>query len=482
MVQPVAEDLHWIQIEDFVEIFNRLYIVTDLTFEKKGICRRFNSRWLPGDFIAGSGGPPIVIKKELIEEDEEEEEEDEDEEGEREEKIKEPKPPQYQKFPVVNDAFTDNPMYPFAVTESTTMVITLFQLDKRWNSTGRFGQDPTKVLASNFLSRKDRLEAVMKYPIGLGFILARLSGLKIRLTDFRLKKIAHTSEFISFSNSISVVVSLFPGRYAIIPFTHSNLDAQMDYSLHCQFYSSHIEFEIDDVIQQRLQDKEPSDDGNEGGAGEEEDEPEDNDLLMIHNHERSDEHLSEHMEEVLLLNSPQKNFIQKTSVLDKNIYQTDTPKPMNNNNNNNLNASASLTQHQNTQSRIDYENDHVHILTDNVSLLSYEKMKSHHHRNNEDNDNESVMSSSQQEGAHRPLVPLPKLFFHPLWEFQEDMEELSMNHLYLEVNEMMKYVKTLKTEIRKLHGTMKATSSSHPNNENEHHENKRNHHPSKERK
>jgi hypothetical protein len=478
MVQPVAEDLHWIQIEDFVEIFNRLYIVTDLTFEKKGICRRFNSRWLPGDFIAGSGGPPIVIKKELIEEEEEEEEEDE---GEREEKIKEPKPPQYQKFPLVNEAFTDNPMYPFAVTESTTMVITLFQLDKRWNSTGRFGQDPTKVLASNFLSRKDRLEAVMKYPVGLGFILARLSGLKIRLTDFRLKKIAHTSEFISFSNSISVVVSLFPGRYAIIPFTHSNLDAQMDYSLHCQFYSSHIEFEIDDVIQQRLQDKEPSDDGNdEGGGGREEDEePEDNELLMIHNNERSDEHLSENMDEVILLNSPQKNFIQKTSVLDKNIYQSETPKPTNNNNNN-LNASASLTQHQNTQSQIDYENDHVHILTDNVSLLSYEKVRSaahHQHRNNDD-DNESVLSS-QQEGAHRPLVPLPKLFFHPLWEFQEDMEELSMNHLYLEVNEMMKYVKTLKTEIRKLHGTMKATSSN-PTNEHEN-QSKRNH-PSKERK
>ena len=31
LVQPMAEDLHWVQIEDFVEVFNRVYIATDCT-------------------------------------------------------------------------------------------------------------------------------------------------------------------------------------------------------------------------------------------------------------------------------------------------------------------------------------------------------------------------------------------------------------------------------------------------------------------
>lgn len=61
MVQPQAEDLHWIQIEDFVDVFNRVFITTDHTFEKEGAVRRYVSRWVPGDFVGGSGGPPIIV-------------------------------------------------------------------------------------------------------------------------------------------------------------------------------------------------------------------------------------------------------------------------------------------------------------------------------------------------------------------------------------------------------------------------------------
>lgn len=32
-VQPYADDLFWMQIEDFVEIFNRVYIIRDLSFK-----------------------------------------------------------------------------------------------------------------------------------------------------------------------------------------------------------------------------------------------------------------------------------------------------------------------------------------------------------------------------------------------------------------------------------------------------------------
>jgi hypothetical protein len=470
MVQPQAEDLYWIQIEDFVEIFNRIYIITDVAFREKATCKRFLSRWLPGDFIAGSGGPPVVIKREIIEE-----EEELDEEGNPIEKDpNEIRPIQYRKIPVINEMFTDNPMYPFAVTEPTTMIITLYQLDKRWNANGRFGSDPTKVLSSSFISRKERLEQVMKYSIGLGFLLVRLSGLKIRLTEFRLKKIAYTSECIAFSHTTSAVIHLYPGRYAIIPFTHCNLDAAMEYCVHAQYISSHIEWEIEDVIAQRLQDKEPSDDGNPpagspGGGDYDEDEiePEDNDLLVIHNHERNDQSIEQDIEEIQLANSPEKHFIQKTNIIQKNPSNPSSTAPSisGGNNNNNNNKQAPPPPGNNPQAILDYENEHVQIITDNVSILSYEKQ--HQHRGgggSVGDDNESQSQSLSTVEPMRPMVPLPRLFFVRPWEYQDDMEELSMTHLYLEVNEMMKYVRTLKGEIRKLHTQMKATQETETSN------------------
>ena len=52
-VQPSARDLHWIQIEDFVEIFNRSYIINDPMNNPKlnYVSKVYISQWIPGDYI-----------------------------------------------------------------------------------------------------------------------------------------------------------------------------------------------------------------------------------------------------------------------------------------------------------------------------------------------------------------------------------------------------------------------------------------------
>jgi hypothetical protein len=70
---------------------------------------------VPGDYIAGSGGPPLdrSISSPRSEGDEDnEEEEDEDEDA--------------------TDPFTDNPMYPFTVSEPIDLNISVFQSDRRY--------------------------------------------------------------------------------------------------------------------------------------------------------------------------------------------------------------------------------------------------------------------------------------------------------------------------------------------------------------
>ncbi len=213
--QPFAKDLYWIQIEDFVEVFNRVFVITDLkqvvnTFG----CTRYLSKWVPGDFIHGSGGPPMVIKVKTPEVtlpamgsgDDDAESEVADlntpesqqigdnldtnpgggdanpsvqESAEQvvdtnrvplvddpslqlhgkmeqstvdpsvafgavlekteniEEKVKN-EDAEDDGTPGLNESFTDNPMYPFSVSEPTIVCISLYQEDRRW-SVGRLG-------------------------------------------------------------------------------------------------------------------------------------------------------------------------------------------------------------------------------------------------------------------------------------------------------------------------------------------------------
>jgi len=166
-VQPIASDLCWIQIEDFVELFNRVYVINDNTVKlKEGVSKRFVSKWLPGDFIGGSGGPPILIAartpapvdtmKSTDKDISSGDDADNKVKGGQESEHKSNRIPavadEPERYAYINDSFTNNPMYPFSVNEKATLSITLFQSDKRWNES-RLGDEVRDVLLKTFVSR-----------------------------------------------------------------------------------------------------------------------------------------------------------------------------------------------------------------------------------------------------------------------------------------------------------------------------------------
>ena len=267
LVQPMADDLHWIQIEDFVEVFNRIYLTTDHTLmSKDGATKRFASKWIPGDFIGGSGGPPIIITTQtevtdsttaggaggaggpskrgtLM--------------GSRPSSAHSPannnnitsstgaggKVNIIERYAMISETFTDNPMYPFSVTEPTTIGFSLFQKDRRF-AMGRLGDNARDVLTKQYASRRERLQACMEYPVGISYLIVKLSGLKHRMTEFKLRKIVSGSENMCFSNVATNLVYLRPGRYAVIPYTHTMLSRSMDYVLCANYTAGQVDFEV----------------------------------------------------------------------------------------------------------------------------------------------------------------------------------------------------------------------------------------------
>ncbi|RYH23189.1 hypothetical protein EON65_18140 [archaeon] len=403
MIQPIAEDLQWIQIEDFVNIFNYIYIVHDISFEKRALCKRFTSQWLPGDYLVGSGGPPVVVFKEPIEEDEDERPPSPSASIDNP-SIDKPKEKvvKYKKVAQINDNFTDNPMYPFTITEPTRMYITLYQPDKRWNAQGRLGSNPRGVQSNMFLSRKQRLETVMQYEHGIAFVICRLSGLKMRITEFKLKKMIYTSQLLVFANAVNQVIDIFPGRYVIIPYTHSVLDRALDYAIHIQYYSNHVDFEVEDVIAQRLEDKDVSmADENANN------EPEDNELLVVH---------------------PDKYKI----------------------------PSAGSEERKGNQGDGDGGDDGDDV----VSVMSYEPVSNVQQAEDMDKDDDGEEDNEDPNEMTTKLLPPPRVYRHPRFEFADDIEEVGVGSLFSEVGSMMTYVRTLKQEVDRLNGTMRSLNRS----------------------
>ncbi len=443
VVQPFAEDLHWIQIEDFVDLFNRVYICTDLSVlehKKYSVCRRFVSKWIPGDYVAGSGGPPVIVTKEKVEDDEEDEEDNFGGDGTGPEPSLEQsgslatgngpsgtvessavsssrpatvatvddeyfrgnsgsKPTRYTRIAQINDNFTDNPMYPFSVTENATMCINVYQADKRW-CMGRLGDDPLSIKVDTFANRGSKMEACMQYSTGLGFIVVKLCGLKNRLTEFRLKKMVAGCEAIQFASSVGNTVQLRPGRYAIIPYTHCEQSASFNYVLHVQFLSTQVEFEVEDVIAQRLVDDMPSDDEDDG--------PEDNELLFVREKKKG-----------------------------KNAAKPVAPPG---------------------------GYGEGYDLEDEISLLSYEKVDAGRERDDEEEDEDEEDEDEDEdeeaaaerkrialaEAATQPLRAPPLLRAYRRWEYCENSDELGIKTLYDEVGDMMVYLRSLKGEMRQL--------------------------------
>ena len=52
----------------------------------------------------------------------------------------------------------------------------------------------------------------MNYERAVGFVILNLSGAKVRVTTFTPERIVDSSEFIQFSNSVSKLIHLDPGR------------------------------------------------------------------------------------------------------------------------------------------------------------------------------------------------------------------------------------------------------------------------------
>jgi hypothetical protein len=440
IVQPQADDLHWIQIEDFVDIFNRVYVTTDFTFEKEGQVKRFVSKWVPGDFIGGSGGPPIMIGVQIQEaeaaaaaeeddkgagaggksgevsakksskkekggdsDDEGDEEEENGKKSKKREKEKEgsdkkkPKeePKIVERYAYINDNFTDNPMYPFAVSEPTMLAVSLYQKDLRWNM-GRMGDNPKEVFAKTFASRGQRLQACLEYGTGIAFVVVRLSGLKVRLTEFKLRKIAATCENVVFSNVATNLINLpLPGRYAIIPYTHAPLSRAMEYVLICNYKASQVEFEIEDVLGQRLVDDVPSD--------EEDDEeflPDDNDLL----------HLNDDSDDVSIMSFER----------------------------------VKVRRNEDGEFGLDLEEEDEEDDEDD----------------DDDGDADNLGLKAKRRAAAVSAAPPPKVRLYQKWEYAEDTEELGLSQVFGEVGDVMTYVKTLRGEVRKLHATIRALQPS----------------------
>jgi hypothetical protein len=249
-----VEGLCWMQIEDFVSLFNRVYISYDFDWSISVSTRRFISKWIPGDFIAGSGGPPTSREEptkmnNAIDDLDDYGNDDDDEEDE------------------ASDPFTDNPMYPFLLAEATTITISLYQVDRRWNVSRLDNADPATVNAVDFGIRGSKLDFCMEYPYGLGFVVLKLSGMKVRVTTFKMKRIVANSEFVLFSNCASNVCTLMPGRYVIVPFTDVPCqNTSLDYCLVTQYKQGTLDFEINDILKERPMDDMPSDEEDERAA------------------------------------------------------------------------------------------------------------------------------------------------------------------------------------------------------------------------
>ena len=301
-------------------MFNRVYVLTDYSFRERYTIKRYVSKWIPDDYVGGAVGPPVYLTKIALVEAQEDDhalEKDSDADGfsvgddgeifyddpnrdddadfsdyddgdgdlpahpqrgpgspggDGNKEKKEGSQVEYEDDPETASAtalmdsegrlnlmFADAPMYPIAVSEPTTMCISLFQQDRRW-CLQRLGEDPRSVVTANFSTRSERLIACMRYQTAIGFVVLKLNGAKMRVTTFKLRKIVAASATVEFSQSCSGIVHLGPGRYVIVPYTHTPLWQPCEYALTVQYLKDQVEFEIADLLAERRVDEVLSDD------------------------------------------------------------------------------------------------------------------------------------------------------------------------------------------------------------------------------
>jgi hypothetical protein len=212
--QPDVDGLYWIQIEDFVELFNRVYIVTDKSIPVENpspddpvvTSKRLLAKWIPGDDMNGSRGPPMVLPRipkvirslALINNNMAPKvyaspralNRFSPEDSQSTYAVLNSRAaggagagaggaavPTLDSTQELNGSFFWNPAYTFNVVEwQTSIVVALYQADRRW-SVQRLGDDPRSVIAANFTNRTERLKSCMNYEHGIGFAVVKLPPL-----------------------------------------------------------------------------------------------------------------------------------------------------------------------------------------------------------------------------------------------------------------------------------------------------------------
>ena len=79
----------------------------------------------------------------------------------------------------------------------------------------------------------------------------------------------------------------------------------------------------------------------------------------------------------------------------------------------------------------------------------------------EDEDDESSLEGHQAR-VRAPVekAPPPRILLYKPWEYVESTEELGVAQVFSEVGDVMRYVKTLRGEVRKLNATVRALQAS----------------------
>lgn len=322
--QPSAEDLHWIQIEEFVRIFNRIYVAHSFSPSDEFETERIISQWIPGDHESGACGPLIHLQDSNINLHHKDSHEytlnsssvinfhhevqhleptpdhDNNYDMKEEYKLKYASKDKYldakmlsvtgltsedigkhdiseilwkdssnansnrridfksnnstkikyeliensnnefensnnESFKSINLLFGNNPVHIYSLIARTRVIINLFQHDVRFS--GIEGSSPMR-------SRTERLSKCCNPRYAIGFVIVKLYGHARRPFDpFPMEDIVGWSDYIEYSHVVGTCISLNPGRYGVIPFTHLPLSSIMPYILTFHFFPGKVEVE-----------------------------------------------------------------------------------------------------------------------------------------------------------------------------------------------------------------------------------------------
>ena len=247
-IQPNIVDLFWIQIEDFVQLINRIYIITDqlplsnnmnLSTNTNGLIpptvnnmkstenvytmKRITGRWIPNDSINNSIGPAIplpidpIITTSLSMKSKSYSPPNKDillhtnsTNKQLTSSIKQTPAPLQSNHNeddnlLVNVNFLKNPTYAFTVTDwHANIIISMYQTDRRWTIPRLDSNLPRNLfIPENLLNRTERLKTCMNYEYGIGFLVVRVSS-KVKLAVDESNSLIENKEGVPDSKGISV--------------------------------------------------------------------------------------------------------------------------------------------------------------------------------------------------------------------------------------------------------------------------------------